>query len=348
MLWYFPSWNGDVRIAAHPDNPRHTLLTIIEPTAAELEHLEAANSVFRAKGWTRRQKLWLTSEDPNRQEVTIEATLLEVGTYLVGKLKPGVATLTAVTTGDGNTTAMGTAESGYLKWISEAMKASGDDAPEDIMFRDQEGYAELQEKKKEAKRAEEERKRERAEEKKRQEEEKRKAAEEAEKKKDEKEDKKAATVKRPTTCCPDQIPGEIGPATEVLLAFCTPEQREQWQRERRLVARGGITGHRYLLAHRHTKTAQKNTKICYDLDDDGILHFHDWRVPPEEEILAAKLILEHREPWLRNEATCLRAGVHFKNPFGDCGDGTHDASFTHALGELAHAAHRVGGFLKGN
>ena len=25
-------------------------------------------------------------------------------------------------------------------------------------------------------------------------------------------------------------------------------------------------------------------------------------MPPEEEILAAKLILEHREPWLRNEA----------------------------------------------
>ena len=36
-----------------------------------------------------------------------------------------------------------------------------------------------------------------------------------------------------------------------------------------------------------------------------MLHFHDNSVPPEEEVLAAKLILEHREPWLRNEATCL-------------------------------------------
>jgi hypothetical protein len=104
-----------------------------------------------------------------------------------------------------------------------------------------------------------------------------------------------------------------------------------------LVAKGGITGHRYLLAHRHTPTAIKIGKICYDLDSENPLHFHDWTVPPEEEVLAAKLILEHREPWLRNEATFFggyfSAGFkRFKNPFGDGGDGVPDSSFTSQFG----------------
>lgn len=339
MLWYFPSWNGDVRIATHPENPKHTLLTIIEPTAAELEHLEAANHMFRAKGWTDRKKLWQEGGDLERQEVKLEGTLLEVGNHLVGRLKPGIATLTAVTDGADNVTTMGTAEAGYLKWIGQAMSASGDEAPTDVMFRDEEGYAKLQESKAEAKRIIEEADAEEEEE----ERERKEAEEKTAKEKEKEEKKKAVTVKRPTTCCPNQIPGEVGPATEVLLAFCTPEQQEQWEAERRLVARGGVTGHRYLLAHRHTPTAQRSTKICWDLDGDCLLHFHDWTVPPEEEVLAAKLILEHREPWLRNEATCC-GPPFFKNPFGDGGDGVPDSLFTSALGGLARAAERVGGF----
>ena len=55
----------------------------------------------------------------------------------------------------------------------------------------------------------------------------------------------------------------------------------------------------------------------------------------EEEVLAAKLILEHREPWLRNEATmlsCNSSVLVFKNPFGDVNDGVPDANFTSRLG----------------
>jgi thiamine biosynthesis protein ThiC len=62
--------------------------------------------------------------------------------------------------------------------------------------------------------------------------------EKARKAKEEKErEKAAATVKRPTTCCPMSVPGIVGPAQEVLLRFCDAEQREQWLKERRLVAR---------------------------------------------------------------------------------------------------------------
>jgi hypothetical protein len=148
----------------------------------------------------------------------------------------------------------------------------------------------------------------------------------------------AATVKRPTPCCPACVAGAIEPASEVLLSFLTPEQHESWAKDRSFIAVGHLSGHRYLISHRHTKFAQQTGRMCYDLDSRAVVHFHDWSVPPEEEALAAKLIMEHREPWLRNEATMFHvyrgADVVFKNPFGDLMDGTTDAAITQAFGAL--------------
>lgn len=153
----------------------------------------------------------------------------------------------------------------------------------------------------------------------------------------EKEAPAAATVKRPTPSCPSCIPGSIEPATEALLAFLTDEQHESWARERSVMVQGGLSGHHYLLSHRHSEFAQQCGRMCFDLDDRFVVHFHDWSVPPEEEVLAAKLILEHREHWLRNEATCLNAPnckMKFKNPFGDLSDGVADATFSNNLGTV--------------
>jgi len=144
----------------------------------------------------------------------------------------------------------------------------------------------------------------------------------------------AASVKRPTPCCPQCQPGAIGPATEVLQAFMTPKQHDSWARERAMVVEGHLSGHRYVIAHRHTKLAQRVGRICFDVDDQLVVHFHDWSVPPEEEVLAAKLIMENAEPWLRNEATVFGANRTdlFKNPFGDHLDGTESAAFAQGLG----------------
>jgi hypothetical protein len=158
---------------------------------------------------------------------------------------------------------------------------------------------------------------------------------------------------RPTPCCPDCFVEACEPATEVLLSFLTAEQHETWARDRFLVCRGGLTGHRYLLAHRASRLAAKNKRIAWDADDRLVLHFHDWSVPPEEEVLAAMLILQHREHWLRNEATCLVGNGWnvptvlrgklvgfdrvFKNPFGDITDGVTDASMTKLVGMAAQA-----------
>lgn len=152
----------------------------------------------------------------------------------------------------------------------------------------------------------------------------------------------AVTVKRPTPSCPDCVPGSVQMASEVLLAFLSEEEHESWARDRVLYVEGGLSGHLYRIAHRRSKLAHKQTRICVDLDLDSVVHFHDWTVPPEEEVLAAKLILQHREPWLRNEATMFGVphtprSMIFKNPFGDSQDGVPDANLSRAFGVLAKA-----------
>lgn len=145
----------------------------------------------------------------------------------------------------------------------------------------------------------------------------------------------AASVSRPTPCCPQCEPGSVGPATEVLLSFLDDKEHNNWAKHRALLVEGGLTGNRYILAHRHSPLAQKFGRICYDLDARKVVHFFDWSVPPEEEVLGAKLILEHREPWLRNEATLIprdAPGGRFKNPFGGLMDGTETSAFTHGFG----------------
>jgi len=156
----------------------------------------------------------------------------------------------------------------------------------------------------------------------------------------------AVTVKRPTPCCPQCHAGAIEPATEVLLSFLDEDQHQQWAERRSLICHGGRTGYPYLIAHRHSAAAKRMGRICADLRTRTVLHFHDMSVPPEEEVLAAMLCLQHREHWLRNEATMLSTipmsdgsygyasltNDRFKNPFGDGSDGVPDAGLTGAIG----------------
>lgn len=167
------------------------------------------------------------------------------------------------------------------------------------------------------------------------------AAKDAGEKDEKKKPEAAATVKRPTPCCPHCIEDTIDPATEVLLTFLDDKQHESWVKHHFIVVQGNLSGHRYLLAHRNSEQARVQKKICWDLDDDLLVHFHDWSVPPEEEVLAAKLILENQEPWLRNEATLLGGNkMRFKNPFGDVTDGTEDAAFAAGFGRAFAAGGR--------
>lgn len=298
--WYIPAWNGDFRLVQVKGKDQSRLI-IEKPSPNEALLLDTAGKLFVEKGW-------LTEWKPisgkkfgwwnKRLEVVIDASVDKAGPVVAGLLRPGPAVLTALKLTNG--------------LIVTTDQTLGEDLgletyrhvpkPEPIQ-----DIAEKPPKKKEPEKA---------------------ITKEAD---------SAATVRRPTPSCPQCVPGSIEPATEVLLSFLNNDEHEQWKTERAIVIRGGLSQHRYLLAHRHTPRAQKIGRMCYDLDDDTVVHFHDWRVPPEEEVLGAKLILEHREPWLRNEATMLGAGQKrdvFKNPFGGFLDGVWDANLTSAIGLL--------------
>lgn len=150
---------------------------------------------------------------------------------------------------------------------------------------------------------------------------------------------KAATVKRPTLCCPEPVSGPDIRASEVLQAFCTAKQWADWLKHGFVIAYGRLTGHPYRICHRHTDLAIRQTKICWDLNDNNIVHAYDWSVPPAEEVLSLKLVLEHAEHWIRNASGYLSYGAknadRFNNPFrgrDQWADGTEDAAFVSALG----------------
>ncbi len=304
--WYFPSWNGDLRLEPDPDHPKQTLLSIVEPTAHEQRVLAGMEKVFRERGWWK-------GDDPlykpptgwlkRRQKmvsVTIDAPLVDIGVIVAKHLKPGRSTLTAIKFTD-KTIAVEGVEGELAETMRLAMGEPVPDAPQGP-YREPAAPppappAETALAKPEA----------------------------------------AASVQRPTPCCPRCIPGAVEPASEVLLSFLTPEQHESWASDRCLIAVGGYTGVRYLLAHRHTPRARKMGRVCYSLDDEAIVHFHQTEVPPEEEILSALLILQLRENWLRNEATLFTPNPaigRFKNPFGDVMDGTEDAAMMERFGRI--------------
>ena len=158
--------------------------------------------------------------------------------------------------------------------------------------------------------------------------------------------KKAVTVKRPTPCCPQCELGSVEPASEVLQEFLDDRQHADWRDHRYVQVRGGRSGHPYLIAHRNSAIAVRLGRACIDLHDRTVMHFHDNSVPPEEEVLGTMLVLEHREHWLRNQATVIDPSYNrdgtvdpdhtptqvFDNPFGDHNDGVDDAGIVQAFG----------------
>lgn len=151
------------------------------------------------------------------------------------------------------------------------------------------------------------------------------------------EEGEAVSVRRPTPCCPEPVAGPERRASEVLRAFCSPVQWASWIERGFLLCLGAYTGHTYRLAHRNSALAVRQGRICADLDDRAVLHFHDSLLPAPEEVLAAKLILEHREDWLRNPSTCLSSRFRevFRNPLGPQAlDGVRDANIVSAFGAL--------------
>lgn len=330
MRFYLPSWNGDFRLEG---GEHHSTLTLIKPTPGERLVVGQFMQIAAAKGWIDPKLAPKGKSAPyqGKDKIELDASLAKASKPMIKLMRPVDRTLTAIMFSDGRLSIIEGATSKALKEIGEKVGEAtskwydlGDVDKKLAELKQAEADA-----KREADRLEKERKKEEKRERKR------------------KDEARAVSVRRPTPSCPSCLPGAVGPASEVLLDFLTPEQHEDWSKDRAIVVEGEITGHRYLLAHRHSRTAAKMGRICMDLDEgDGeVVHFHDWLVPPEEEVLAAKLILENREAWLRNEATCLGDfddRFILKNPFGDVLDGTESADIAIGLGRSILAQMPIG------
>jgi hypothetical protein len=150
----------------------------------------------------------------------------------------------------------------------------------------------------------------------------------------------AVTVPRATLCCPVTVKGPIDlRADHVLRCFSTESQWASWVRFGHMEVRGGRSGLRYRVAHRHTPIAIEQTKPAWCIDDNNVVHAHLTFLPPAEEVLALKLALEHREGWIRN-ASGYYSGPepHYPNPFmaedEQGADGLWDAALLREVGQL--------------
>jgi hypothetical protein len=91
-------------------------------------------------------------------------------------------------------------------------------------------------------------------------------------------------------------------ATEVLRAFLTPLQLNDFRAHQAFVATGCETGHRYQLTSRHCREKMaRRRRVLFDLDENRALCVHDYNVPASEELLAILICLQlpGRERYLR-------------------------------------------------
>lgn len=104
----------------------------------------------------------------------------------------------------------------------------------------------------------------------------------------------AATVSAPRRGCPAPT-AAARRASEVLRAFCTARQFAQYQAEGRMRVLGNQTGKAYYVHHRDEAFARGLSRCVTEAATGRVLCAWDDQVPPEEETLALKLALEHRE-----------------------------------------------------
>jgi hypothetical protein len=103
MIWYIPSWNGDVRLVPTEDR-KATRMTIYKPTVTERQMVNLAAAEMLKEGWIKdwtplpKRKGFM---EKSRRIITINATLEQVGPLVVKTLKPGPAVLTAILLKDG-------------------------------------------------------------------------------------------------------------------------------------------------------------------------------------------------------------------------------------------------------
>jgi len=225
MLWYLPTFYGDIRLKRQAD--METLVTWEKLTATERTALETLLAKAHAKKWADK----LVSPDDDAKLV-LRAPLATVQKILVKALKPGREIIDVVAFKNGTVTETRGAEP---------------------------------------------------------------LPPEAE---------KVVSVSKPTLGCPEpRLARAELRAREVLFAFLTPEQQEDFATRNAFVTVGADTGHRYMITSRHARDQLATwRRQLYDLDEKRPYCVHDYAVPAAEEMLALHLMLQlpQHEPYLRH------------------------------------------------
>lgn len=107
----------------------------------------------------------------------------------------------------------------------------------------------------------------------------------------------AATVREPTIGCPAPSPADRR-ASEVLQTFSTTAQMRAWRDHGAMKVVGCHTGAAYWLYHRGEAAARGLGHCLVEATTSREICVWDACVPAEEEALAIKLAVEHRERWL--------------------------------------------------
>jgi hypothetical protein len=225
MLWFLPSFHGDIRLKRLGD--MSTELSWLKLTAKEIKALTELSEYAAKKGWTA-DKIPLDGENKG---IELRVPLVTLQKYIARRLKPERSLIDVVSFADGS--------------VTEVVR-------EEIP----------------------------------------------------KEATKATTVAKPTQGCPaPNFPAAELRAREVLFAFLTPEQQDDFNERNAFISTGAATGHRYVITSRHAKDELAvRRRQLYDLDDGHPFCVHDYAVPAAEEMLALHLMLQlpQHEPYLRH------------------------------------------------
>lgn len=106
---------------------------------------------------------------------------------------------------------------------------------------------------------------------------------------------KGATVEQPSRGCPMpvSIAGELR-ASAVLKEFLSEQQESDFEKHLQFVSKGNYTGIPYLITSRWTKAVEKWGQV-YDLVNKKIICANCMTIPPSEEMLSLKLMIEYKE-----------------------------------------------------
>lgn len=113
----------------------------------------------------------------------------------------------------------------------------------------------------------------------------------------------AVAVRAPAVGCPAPEPCNVR-ASEVLAAFSTATQMKCWGRLGVMPVHGSVTGQRYWLFHRNEAARRGLSHSLVNADGETVCTYHPI-YPAEEEALAIKLMVEHRENMLLGDGVIL-------------------------------------------